>query len=88
MFDHTLTVGIAYTEQRETRRTMILDGFSYSAYTPWYGLYCTYGTSPSSQSSMTFYGLLYDVCLGWYLRLIEFPPILLPGEQRGRVLGL
>ena len=31
---------------------------------------------PSSQSSLTFYGLLCDVCLGWYLRPIVFPPML------------
>ena len=55
---------IAYTEERENHGTMILHGVSYSAYTLWYGSYCTYGIAPSSQSCLTFYGILCDVCLG------------------------
>ena len=62
--------------QRENHGTMILHGISYSAYTLRYRSYCMYGIAPSSQSSMTFYGISCDVCLGWYLRPIVFPPML------------
>ena len=55
---------------------MILHGVSYSAYTLRYGPYCRFGIAPSSQTFFTFYGLLYDVCLGWYLRPVVFSPIL------------
>ena len=68
-----MTVEIAYTEPRENHGTIILIGVSYSTYTLRYGPYCRYGIAPFSQSSPTFPGLLYDVCLGWYLRSLCFP---------------
>ena len=68
-----VTVEIAYTEQRENHGTMVLHGVSYSAYTLRYGSYCKYVIVPSSQCSLTFSGLLYNVCLGWYLRPLCFP---------------
>ena len=80
-----VTKSIVYTEQGENHGTVILRRVSYSAYTLWYGSYCRYGTAPSSQSSfdlftvclhLTFYGLLSDVCLEWYLRPMVSPPTL------------
>ena len=49
---------------------------SYSAYTLPYRSYSTYGIDPSSQSSLTIYGILSDVGIEWYLRPIVFPPML------------
>ena len=71
-----VSVDIAYTEQRENHGTMLYHRVSYSAYILRYGPYCTFGIAPSSQSSLTFYGLSCDAYLGWYLRPIAFPPML------------
>ena len=71
-----MSVRIAYTKQKKNRGTMTLRGVGYSAYTLRYGSYCTYEIAPSSQSSLTLYGRLCDVCLGWYLRPIVFHPML------------
>ena len=71
-----MSVGIAYTERRENRGTMVLHGISYSVYTIRYGSYCRYEIAPCSQSFLNFHGVLCDVCLGWYLRPIVFPPML------------
>ena len=51
----TMTIEIAYTEQRENHGTMILLR---------YGSYYTYGIAPSSQSSWTFTGFHVTYTLG------------------------
>ena len=64
--------------QRENHGTIVVHEFSYSAYTLWYGSYCTYGIAPSSQSSLNL--------PPWSSRILHGVDTL-SLEGRSRVLG-